>query len=155
MGPAPWPYQARSHEGAALSPPRVLTALHACCSRLRLAAPALGKNIPASGQWLSSQAINYFPNRALRNLRVTHKRLFPCVSSIWHAGSVTPVVDPEKPSSLSEKRNMNNRIINLTVRKLRPAFAAAALVGLMALSVSAADQKPPLIRVPMNCSNAW
>ena len=39
---------------------------------------------------------------------------------------------------------MNNRIINLTVRKLRPAFAAAALVGLMALSVSAADQKAAL-----------
>src|SRR6185369_6219479 len=39
---------------------------------------------------------------------------------------------------------MKNRIINLTAHWLRAAFAAAALVGLMALSVSAADQKAAL-----------
>jgi hypothetical protein len=39
---------------------------------------------------------------------------------------------------------MNNRIINLTTHWLWPTFAAAALVGLMALSVSAADQKAAL-----------
>src|SRR5437762_9007335 len=39
---------------------------------------------------------------------------------------------------------MNNRIINLTTHWLRPAFAAAALAGLMALSVSAADPKAAL-----------
>src|SRR5882757_1280616 len=33
-----------------------------------------------------------------------------------------------------------NRIINLTTHWLRPAFAAAALTGLLALSVSAADK---------------
>jgi len=37
-----------------------------------------------------------------------------------------------------------NRIINLTTHWLRPAFAAAALTGLLALSVSAADKKPVL-----------
>src|SRR5438552_16895473 len=40
-----------------------------------------------------------------------------------------------------EEKNMNNRRINLTTLWLRPAFAAAALAGLMALCVSAADQK--------------
>ena len=39
---------------------------------------------------------------------------------------------------------MNNRTINLATQWLRPAFAAAALVGLMPLSVSAADQKTAL-----------
>jgi hypothetical protein len=38
---------------------------------------------------------------------------------------------------------MNNRI-NLTTHWLRPAFVAAALVGLMAVSVSGADQKSAL-----------
>ncbi len=37
-----------------------------------------------------------------------------------------------------------NRIINLTTLWLRPALAAAGLVGLMAVSVSAADQKAAL-----------
>src|SRR5258708_11710498 len=37
---------------------------------------------------------------------------------------------------------MNNRIIHLTAYWLRPALAVAALVGLMALSVCAADKKP-------------
>ena len=33
-----------------------------------------------------------------------------------------------------------NGIINLTIHRLRPAFATATLAGLMALSVSAADK---------------
>jgi len=44
----------------------------------------------------------------------------------------------------NRKKSMKNRIINLTAHWLRAAFAAAALVGLMALSVSAADQKAAL-----------
>src|SRR5213593_3055146 len=40
--------------------------------------------------------------------------------------------------------NAINPMINLTGHWLRPAFAAAAVVGLMALSVSAADQKTTL-----------
>ena len=39
---------------------------------------------------------------------------------------------------------MNNRRINLTTLWLRPAFAVTALAGLMALCVSAADQKTAL-----------
>src|SRR5213594_3151651 len=39
---------------------------------------------------------------------------------------------------------MNTRIIILTCHWLRPAFAAGALAGLTALSVSAADQKTAL-----------
>ena len=38
----------------------------------------------------------------------------------------------------------DNRIINLTTHWLRPAFAAAALVGLMVLAAPAADQKTAL-----------
>jgi len=38
----------------------------------------------------------------------------------------------------------DNRIINLTAHWLRPAFAAAALVGLMVLAAPAADQKTAL-----------
>jgi len=44
-------------------------------------------------------------------------------------------------NSTNPKKNINNRIINLATHRLRPAVAVAAMVGLMAVSVSAADQK--------------
>src|ERR1041385_1002356 len=47
-------------------------------------------------------------------------------------------------NAVNRKKNMNNRLINRTIHRPRPAFGAVLLMGLMALSVSAADQKAGL-----------
>jgi hypothetical protein len=55
-----------------------------------------------------------------------------------------PSMKPLAVQQTETRMKAANRIINLTTHWSRPAFAAAALVGLMALSVPAADQKTAL-----------